>query len=164
MPGPFTVAFGLSAPDSSTCTPVVVRRSSHDRCGVTTLTVRLPAGVTSSANSSGQFVVPYCTKAISSSSMPSSQIGGDRRERLAVRQLRIDPVDDGLLGHPPDPKPTLVGAVPGVRLLLRSASGELAGQGGVGPVEQLQPGSSVKPSGGHGSGALPTRMHSVLSR
>ena len=72
VPGPFTVAFGLSAPDSSTCTPVVVRRSSHDRCGVTTLTVRLPAGVTSSADSSGQFVVPYCTKAISGSSMPSA--------------------------------------------------------------------------------------------
>ena len=56
-------------------------------------------------------------------------------------QLGVDPVDDGLLGHPADPEGhTLIGLIPGERVVLRAAGGELASQGGVAAIEQLQRG------------------------
>ena len=76
------------------------------------------------------------------------QVGRDRGQLRPGAQLGVDAVDDGLLGHPPDPEPDrLVRLVPGEGVRLGSAGGELGGQRRVGPVEQARAASSLVETG-----------------
>ena len=70
--------------------------------------------------------------------MPSAaRSAGIRGNRLAGRQLGVDPVDHRLLGHPADPEADgLVGVVPRRGPVGVGPGGELVEQLGVGAVEQ----------------------------
>ena len=116
---------------------------------MTTPTRRSPAGLRIPANSSGQSVVPYCTKTASSSSMPSAArspgipvTGSPAPSSASTRWITVSWAIRRI-----QKRHTLIGLIPGEYVVLGTAGVELRAQRGVAAIEQLQRGLVVQARG-----------------